>query len=76
MHYTSKLDKSTATSPSSTTDRTLHADESMVNSDKIDLTEPDAKHISQKHTAEFKTEVLEFYRRENRKRSDFDLSQF
>ena len=31
----------------------------MVNSDKIDLTEPDAKHISKKHTAEFKTEVLE-----------------
>ena len=31
----------------------------MVNSDKIDLTEPDAKRRSQKHAAEFKTEVLE-----------------
>ena len=59
MHHTSKLDKSTATSPSSTTDTTLDINESMVNSDKIDLTEPDAKRRRQKHTAEFKTEVRE-----------------
>ena len=31
----------------------------MVNSNKIDLTEPDAKRRRQKHSAEFKTEVLE-----------------
>ena len=59
MHHTSKLDKSTATSPSSTTDTTLHTDESIVNRDKIDLTEPDAKFRRQKHTAEFQTEVFE-----------------
>ena len=59
MHHTCKLDKLTATSPSNTTDTTLHTDESMVNSNKIDLTEPDAKRRCQKHTAEFKTEVLE-----------------
>ena len=59
VHHTRKLDISTATSSSSTTDTTLHTDESMVNSDKIDLTEPDAKRRRQKHTAEFKTEVLE-----------------
>ena len=59
MHHTSKLDKSTATSPSSTTDTTLHTNESMVNSNKIDLTEPNAKRRCQKRTAEFKTEVTE-----------------
>ena len=59
LHHTSELDKSTATSPSRITDTTLHTDELMVNSNKIDLTEPDVKHRRQKHTAEFKTEVLE-----------------
>ena len=59
MHHTSELDKSTATSPSRITDTTLHADELMVNSNKIDLTEPDVKRRRQKHIAEFKTEVLE-----------------
>ena len=53
----------------------------MVNSFKIDLTEPDARRRPQKHTAEFKAEIHEkgkgkASRRENPKRSDFDLSQF
>ena len=59
MHHTSKLDKSIATSPSSTTDKMLQTDESMVNSNKIDLTEPDVKCRRQKHTAGFKSKVLE-----------------
>ena len=59
MHHTSKLNELTAKPPSRTTDTTLHTDESMVNKDKLDLTEPYAKRRRQKHTAEFKTEVLE-----------------
>ena len=58
MHHTNKLDKLTATSPSSTTNTTQNTNESMVNNNKIDLMDPDAKHRRQKHTAEFKTEVL------------------
>ena len=59
MHPTVKLDKLTAASPSSSTGTTLHTDEAMVNSDKIDLSELDAKRRRQKYTAEFKIEILE-----------------